>query len=230
MRKPQFSIVVPALNEAEHIGACLRRIRTSCPDGEIIVVDGGSSDNTVSIAASENVIVCHSSPCRGIQCNAGARRASGEILLFLHADTLLPYHAFRLLRRYFDDPHVKVGTFRLAFDKHHWMLKFYGLFTRFDSMFTTFGDQCIVVRRSFFRECGEFPDWPLFEDVRFLQISRTRTKVHCFPAAVTTSARRFVSNGLIGQQVYSAWLFLLFLLGTPPVTLAQKYQHRANST
>ena len=223
MSKPIFSIVIPTLNEAGNLRRCLVSIRVQLPDAEIIVVDGGSDDETVSIALSESVLVCNSSPGRGTQCNVGAAHAAGDVLLFLHGDTSLPENGFEILNQYFENSQVQVGTFRLGFDWSHWILKGYAQFTRFDSMFTKFGDQCIVVRSSFFRECGGFPDWPLFEDVDFLRKARRRTKVHCFPAAVITSARRYVNKGLIRQQIMSAWLLFLFLLGSSPEKLASKY-------
>lgn len=223
MRKPVFSIVIPTLNEAKNLRRCLDGIRVKLTDVEIIVVDGGSDDETVSIALSEGVVVYASGSGRGTQCNAGAVQASGDVLLFLHADTLLPRNGFEILNRYFENAQVQVGTFRLGFDWSHWILNVYTQFTRFDSLFTKFGDQCIVVRSSFFRECGGFPDWPLFEDVQFLRKARRRTKVYCFPAAVITSARRYVDNGLIWQQAISARLLFLFLLGIPPEKLARKY-------
>jgi rSAM/selenodomain-associated transferase 2 len=224
MRKTTFSVVIPTLNESENLRQCLNRIREQHPDVEIIVVDGGSDDETVTIAASENVAVYRSRCGRGTQCNVGAAHASGDVVLFLHADTLLPRNGFEILNQYFENPQVQVGTFRLGFDRPHWILKAYTQCTRFDSLFTTFGDRCIVARSSFFRKCGGFPDWPLFEDVRFLQRARARTKVYCFPGAVTTSARRFVNNGLIRQQAFNAWLLLLFLHGIPPEKLARKYE------
>ncbi len=176
------------------------------------------------MAESENVIVCRSEVGRGQQCNAGAAKSSGSILLFLHADTLLPSNAFELLEQYFHDKQVQVGTFRLGFDEPHSILKLYSFFTRFDSLFTRFGDQCIVVRKSFFTAIGGFPDWPLFEDVRLLQVAREHTRVYSFPAQVMTSARRFKRHGLIRQQLRNATLIIRYVLGAVPEELALRYE------
>ena len=163
-------------------------------------------------------------PCRGAQCNAGANQAKGGVLIFLHADTLLPTEAFNVLSNYFANHRLQIGTFRLAFDENDWLLRAYAAFTRFDSIFTSFGDKCIVVRKSFFEEIGGFPNWLLFEDVHLLRMARRRTKIFSFPATVTTSARRFLKVGTIRTQLINGWLILQYLLGVSPNKLAAQYE------
>lgn len=222
----KFSVIIPTFQEERTLRNCVQRIRLIEPKTEIIIADGGSSDATIDIAQCENTIVC-CSPCgRGRQLNAGARCSSGEILLFLHADTLLPLDAFDILREQFQNDATQVGTFRLAFDVKHPLLALYSFCSRFDSVFTRFGDQCIAVRRSFFRQVGGFPDWSLFEDVRFLQRARKRTRVHSFRSEVTTSARRFVAHGILHQQVRNGICMFEYLLGIPPERLASQYEER----
>ncbi|MBI4547418.1 MAG: TIGR04283 family arsenosugar biosynthesis glycosyltransferase [Ignavibacteriae bacterium] len=223
----KFSVIIPTYQETQHLRQCIRRVRDTDPDVEIIIADGGSTDNTVEIAKDEHVSVCHSLLGRGLQCNAGAVNASGNILLFLHADTFLPLNAFEVLRSCFDDERVQVGTFRLAFDVSRLLLRFYSFFTRFDSIFTRFGDQCIVVRKSFYETIGGFPDWPLFEDVRLLHLARERTTIQSFPAIVTTSARRFLKRGIIRQQLRNGWYIIQYLMGESPERLARKYNGQA---
>jgi len=218
-----FSVIIPARNEEERIETTIRSVRKIRPDAQIIVCDGDSTDRTVERALAMNVTIVRSKCGRGIQCNEGARKAAGGILLFLHADSVLPQNAFPLLDQFFSDVRVQVGTFRLQFDTPHWLLKTYALFTRFDSLFTRYGDQCIVVRRSFFDELGGFPDWPLFEDVHFLQSARRRTKIISFPSSVITSARRFQRLGVLRTQWINVCLFSRFLLKTPPDKLAKIY-------
>lgn len=219
-----FSVIIPTLNEERQIRDCIAHVRAADPCVELIVADGGSDDNTARVAVEEEVVLCYAERGRGIQCNAGAAIASGDIFLFLHADTLLPANAFQLLSNFFRDSRVQIGTFRLRFDERQWLLDFYARFSCFDSLFTTFGDQCIVVRRSFFQALGRFPPWPLFEDVKFLQAARKKTRVHSFPATVTTSARRYREGGIIKQQLRNAWYVGLYLLGVPPQQLADKYE------
>jgi rSAM/selenodomain-associated transferase 2/rSAM/selenodomain-associated transferase 1 len=222
-RHSEFSVVIPTLNEEESIGDCVARIRAIDPDVEVIIADGGSADETIRIAARKGVAVCSSGLGRGRQLNAGAALASGSVVLFLHADTRLPSDTFHVLREYFRDDCVQIGMFRLAFDSTNWLLNLSARFTRYDSILTSFGDQCIVMRKSFFDTLGGFPEWPLFEDVHLLRRARKRTRVRSFPATVTTSPRRFVQNGYARQFLLDAWYMLQYLWGVSPERIAAKY-------
>jgi len=222
-----FSVIVPTLNEEKLIGTCVRGLRQLDPDVEIIVADGKSDDKTAHVAGKLGVIVVSSEAGRGYQCNAGAACASGDILLFLHADTKLPPRAFVQLRAFFQDDKVNVGVFRLALDVKHPLLNFYAMCNRFDSVLTRFGDQGIVIRTSFFHALGGFPNWPLYEDVRLLQKARKRSHIYLFPGTAVTSARRFVENGILVQCCRDMWYMLSYLLGVSPSRLAAKYHHIA---
>lgn len=220
----RFSVIIPTLNEADVIQEQVGRVLALEPGTEVIVADGGSEDATVSLATAAGASMVRCGRGRGIQLNAGAARAMGDVLLFLHADTQLPANAFHLLRGRFAGGEVQIGTFRLAFDEDHWLFAVYAFFSRFDSVLTTFGDQCIVVRHSFFEALGGFPEWPLFEDVALLQKARRRTRVHCFPAAVVTSARRFEGGGVVRQSLRNGWYVLRYFLGASPWDLAASYE------
>ena len=220
----RFTVVIPTLNEEGIIGEQVGRVQALEPGVEVIVADGGSEDATGSRAAAAGASVVQGARGRGSQLNAGAAQATGDVLLFLHADTRLPAGTFALLRGRFAGEGIQIGTFRLAFDRKHWLLAVYTFFSRFDSVFTTFGDQCIVVRRSFFEALGGFPEWPLFEDVALLQKARRRTRVHSFPAAVVTSARRFEQEGIVRQSLRNGWYVLQYLWGASPWELAAKYE------
>jgi rSAM/selenodomain-associated transferase 2 len=219
----KFSVIIPTLNEAKFIQPTIQRIRDLDQSVQIIIADGESSDDTVQICRKAKLEIVFSKQGRGSQCNAGAQKASGDVLLFLHADTLLPQNAFQLLSHYFSNEQINIGTFLLSFDSPNPMLRFYCMFTKFDSMFTRFGDQCIVIRKSFFDELGGFPDWPLFEDVHLLRLARHRMPIISFPSSVITSARRFKTRGIIRTQIFNGLLLLLYLIGVPPVHLAKWY-------
>lgn len=221
-----YSVVIPALNEERCIGTCIQSASTTACDTEVIVADGGSTDATARIARDAGARVVSSFRGRGRQCNTGAAAATGEVLLFLHADTQLPPDWQAVLDRAFARPQVCIGTFRLHFEPATPLLNFYSTFTRFDSLFTRFGDQCIVVRRSLFEALGRFPEWPLFEDVHFLRLARRRTRIYSFPAAVTTSARRFLRHGPVRQQFHNTLLILRYLCGTPAHVLAHSYDRQ----
>jgi rSAM/selenodomain-associated transferase 2 len=222
--KPSFSVIIPVLNEERRIGACIENIRVLSPRAQIIVVDGLSRDKTAEIAQNLGVLVCSSDPGRGTQSNQGAKRAKGEILVFLHVDTKLPEGSFDFLKERFADPKLQIGTFRMRFDRDHWFLGLCGFMTQFDSVWTRFGDQCIVVRKSFFEEISGFPDWPLFEDVEFLRRARRKTSIGSFPLQVVTSARRFEKNGILRQQMFNGLLLMQFLTGADVGKLAERYR------
>lgn len=226
----KFSVIIPTYNEEASLRFCVERIRQLDNDVEIIVADGGSYDNTVALAQELGVTLCRTDKGRGRQYNTAVTLAHGDVLLFLHADTLLPENAFELLQQYFNDASVNVGTFRLSFDVNHWLLNTYSWFTRFDSVFTRFGDQCIVVRKSFFEALGGFADLPIIEDVEFLQRARKRTTIYSFPAAVVTSARRFLRNGIVRQQLRNGFYLLLYFLGVSSASLARRYEKKSPST
>ncbi len=219
-----ISVVVPTLDEAERIVGTLAAVRAALPRANVVVADGGSRDGTATLAVHAGARVVPCSRGRGVQCAAGAAHARSDLLLFLHADTFLPPNAATVLAHAFARPEVQIGTFRLSFDDGSRFLRACAWFTRFDSVFTRFGDQGIAVRRSFYEQLGGFPPWPLFEDVELLRRARRRTRVWSFPACVTTSARRFQRRGAIRQQLQNTKLLLRFLAGASPERLAAEYR------
>jgi len=224
----KFSIIIPIYNEEPNINFYLNNIQHLHQNVEIIAVDGGSQDRSYDLAKSLGIPVYKSKKGRGYQLNEGANKATGDILIFLHLDTILPKDCFFELNRFFDNQEVKVGKFRMAFDSNHLILKIYGFFTRFDSIFTSFGDQGIVVRKEFFNKMGCFPEWPLFEDVHFLRNARKRTKIHSFSGSVVTSARRFIEHGIIRQQFKNGLLIFKYLIGISPQKLYKGYYTNSN--
>lgn len=219
----KISVIIPALNEERNLSRCLQNVRMVLPGAEIIVCDGGSADKTCGIARDHGALVCSAPKGRGLQLNAGAKPAQGDIFLFLHADTLLPPDASRQITDLFRGPHIQIATFRMRFDENHWLLGIYSYFTRFDSILTSFGDQGVVIRKDFFAALGGFPDWPLFEDVRLLHLARRKARVYSIPSRVTTSARRFRQRGFLRHQFRNGWYILQYLCGVSPHRLALTY-------
>jgi rSAM/selenodomain-associated transferase 2 len=218
----RVSVVIPALNEAENIVPCLRSVQRQYGVHEIIVADGGSMDGTPQLAAPWARVI--SAPRgRARQMNAGARLTSGDVLLFLHSDSRLPADALVRLREALTDPCVAGGTFTLQFDAEHFLLRCYSFCTRFRFRWFHFGDQGIFVWRTAFQKLGGFAEMPFLEDVDFLRRLRQAGRVALASTAVTTSARRFLQNGIVRQQLLNIALVSAFLLGARPEALAKFY-------
>ena len=225
-----ISTIIPALNETKTLGGCISSINSIGQDVEIIVADGGSTDGTVDLAERLGAKVTHSEPCRGLQCNRGAAIANGELLVFLHADASVAPGAFERLSGIFANGDVKIGNFRIRYDTDHWLLKMLSFLSCFDVGLFRFGDQGIIVRRSLFDELGGFPEWSLFEDMEFIRKAREKAKIYRFPISLTTSARRFLQNGIIRQQMINTFYTIQYLLGKPTTSLSEKYYRRPVSS
>jgi len=229
--RPRLSVVIPTRRLDRALVGRIERLRARLPEAEILVVEPaglarpGAADHGGGAATGVGGFRLLEAPLgRGPQCNGGARAARGELLFFLHDDTELPEGAAGLIASAFADPAVGAACFRLRFDSPRLLLRLYAFFSWFDSLFTTFGDQGILMRRSLFDQVGGFPDWPLFEDVELCRRLRRLVRIRKLPAAVTTSAVRFERNGAVRQQLINGWLMLRFLLGASPASLARAYE------
>ena len=221
---PSLTIIIPTLNEAAWIAQCIDNTSTCLPHAKLLIVDGGSDDETIKIAEQRGISVIRSGKGRGLQLHTAAQQADSELLLFLHADTQLPSNAAPVLADCFSVPENLIATFRLSFDQSSWFLRACAWLTRFDTVFTSFGDQGIAITRDFYHQIGGFPTWPLFEDVELLRNARRRTSVRSLPAAVSTSSRRFLKRGVVRQQWLNTHLLCRFLLGASPEKLATQYR------
>jgi rSAM/selenodomain-associated transferase 2 len=223
-----LTVVVPTLNEASALPATLATIRAALPAAALTVCDGGSIDGTPALAAAGGAQVLAAPRGRGRQLAAGAAATDSTWLLFLHADTRLPPDTADALAAFAAAGGPPVATFGLRFDGGGRFLAACAWAARFDSVFTRFGDQGIVVSRAAYEELGGFPPWPLFEDVEFLRRARRRYgRVAALPVAVTTSARRFHREPW-RQQARNASLLIRFLLGASPEKLALRYAPAAS--
>jgi rSAM/selenodomain-associated transferase 2 len=220
----RISVIVPVFNEEKNIAVTLAELQRLKPD-EMILVDGGSSDATREICQHFGVELYLSRPGRATQMNVGAQRATGDVLLFLHADTRLPTSAFDDIRAALQDRKVLGGRFDLQLDNPRPMLKLVGFMISLRSRLSKVGtgDQAIFVRREIFRELGGYPDLPLMEDVAFSRALKRHGAVACLRSRVVSSARRWEMDG-IWRTILKMWtLKTLYLLGISPVRLKRYY-------
>lgn len=219
-----LSIVIPTLNEEAHLGKTLERIG-QMSDGEVIVIDGGSQDNTVPIAEEWGAKVIRARPNRGEQMNRGVREASGDILLFLHADTLLPEDYPRLIREAMTEPGVVGGAFAWKVEPSTPILRYLernvAWRTRIFRM--PYGDQAYFVRTAVFREMGGYADIPLMEDVEFIRRLRKIGRLVFIPKPVVTSPRRYEKLGPVRTALRNKLTLFGYYLGIPPDRLAKFY-------
>jgi rSAM/selenodomain-associated transferase 2 len=221
-----ISIVVPALNEAEGLGGFLDSLESQPEDREVIVSDGGSRDGTAEIAEGRARLVT-APPGRASQMNAGAAAAKGEIILFLHCDTLLPPGALALIEEAMRDPGAAGGGFTHRFDRDDRFSRFISLSANIRSRVWKlfFGDQAIFVRRDVFEKMGGFPALPLFEDWDFSARLRGEGNIVLIEQPITTSGRRIEVWGK-WRCFYIWWgLSILYALGVSPERLAWFYGH-----
>lgn len=212
----QLSVIVPALNEALVLPATLGAVRQACPGAEVIVVDGGSADQTVAVAGGCGVRVVRAERGRGRQQNAGAAACHGDTLLFVHADTRLPIGAGAAIAQALRNTRVVGGNFRLAFDPPETGNRLFAWAYNFRARRWRhyYGDSCLWVRRSVFESLGGFREGMLMEDWEWVQRleARCRAQNECtvwLPLTVTTSARRF--EGRKRWRYLWLWAYLHFL-------------------
>jgi rSAM/selenodomain-associated transferase 2 len=192
-----ISIIIPALNEARALPATLTALSLQVGEFETIVVDGGSEDGTISVAESfQNVRVLRSARGRAEQMNAGAAVAQGEILLFLHADTLLPAGAMAELNQLEGDGECHAGGFYHRFSGTHWTLRVVSWLhnRRCELTGIFYGDQAMFVRRSLFDELAGFPAGNL-EDIILSERIRARCTPRLLKTRVITDSRKFEQMG-----------------------------------
>ena len=219
-----LSVIVPTLDEAPVIAATLAAARAS-PSAELLVVDGGSRDETVRIARSLADRVLAAPRGRAAQMNAGAAAAAGDVLLFVHADTRLPHGYADAIAAALSDPAVLSGRFDLCLDApgvaYRALERAISLRSRLTGVAT--GDQAMFVRRAAFERVGGFPLLPLMEDVALARILKRAGGVACLRDIVLTSARRWQRRGLVRTVLLMWALRLAYYAGVSPARLARAY-------
>jgi rSAM/selenodomain-associated transferase 2 len=221
-----ISIIIPTLNEESNIKAVINSIQSH--NIEIIVVDGGSEDKTLLIAKSLDVKVVVSSPGRANQMNTGAMVASGEILLFLHADTRLPIRFDEMVRRTLAKPGIVAGAFALQIDAPDWGLRLveFGVKWRSHLWQMPYGDQAIFLTKDVFQKVGNFPQIPIMEDFELMRKLKSLGKIYLLPTPVITSPRRWLKKGILQTTILNQIIVIAYLLGVSPNRICNWYRQK----
>ena len=223
---PSLSIVIPVLNESAGVVAFLNALATyRARSAEVIVVDGGSSDDTVSRAKPLADFVLSSARGRAMQMNAGAAIARGDVILFLHADTRLPPDFDKLIHEGLARSQHAWGRFDVAIEGSHPLLPIVGTSMNVRSRLTAIatGDQAMFVTREAFDAVGGFPEIALMEDVALSRRLKGVSRPLCLRARVTTSGRRWESRGVVRTILLMWRLRLAYFFGASPDDLARRY-------
>lgn len=222
----RVSVIVPALNEEAQLPHTLAHVRLAAGD-ELIVVDGGSTDRTVALAQQYTPQVLVSPPGRAVQMNYGARHATGDILVFLHADTVLPPDGLDAVRAALRTGAVG-GAFRLVITPATLALRLVAWGTNIRSRVghLPYGDQALFMPRDVFEALGGYEPVSFMEDVRLVQALRHKGRLVLLPQAVQTSGRRWQRDGVLYTTIRNTLLITLYLWGVAPEKLQAWYKPR----
>jgi rSAM/selenodomain-associated transferase 2 len=231
---PLVTVVIPVLDDTTALTSLLPTLPVD-PSVQIVVVDGGDGHDNPSDTLRERhpeVEWIRSARGRGVQMNAGAKRARGRWLVFLHADTRLGAGWLDLLRRLDEQPSIVGGSFRFALDSAarwaRWIER--GVRLRVRLFDLAYGDQALFARRDVFEELRGYTELPLMEDVDFIRRLRRRGRLEHADVPALTSARRWERDGWIRRTVENVALILLFLAGWSPAWLARRYHRQTDSS
>jgi rSAM/selenodomain-associated transferase 2 len=224
----RLSIIMPVLDEGERIAGALDALADLRALGvEVIVVDGGSQDATVQRARLRADHVLSAPRGRAAQMNAGAAKAAGNVLLFLHADTRLPREAERLVLDGLARSGRDWGRFDVTIDGRHPLLRLVAVTMNLRSRMTAIatGDQAIFVKRDVFRAGGGYPEIPLMEDIALSRMLKRTSRPLCIRERATTSGRRWETHGVL-RTMFLMWrLRLAYFFGADPARLARRYRY-----
>jgi rSAM/selenodomain-associated transferase 2/rSAM/selenodomain-associated transferase 1 len=226
-----ISIIIPALDEADNIVPVLSRLQRR--DGvEIIVVDGGSSDDTAKLAKSEGATVIPSLPSKARQMNAGAEAAAGNILLFLHADTQLPDNFDMPIIEALNRSGIAAGAFQLRIDSDTKGLRFIEWVAnrRSRHLQAPYGDQGLFMTKKLFDKIGGYPEMPIMEDFEVVRRLRREGRIAILDQFVLTSPRRWLNLGIFKTWIINQIIIAGYLIGVSPERLSSWYRREKGKT
>ncbi len=230
-KKIKVSVIIPTLNEELTIEKTLRFLISGSDMAEIIISDGGSSDDTVEIAKNfgasgdKGVRVTQSKKGRGSQMDKGAEIATGKLLLFLHSDTSLPPNWLDLIIAASEEDNVVGGAFTFKIDGigfKYWLLEKL-VKIRNSTLGLVYGDQAIFIKREVFAKIDGFRSLPLMEDVDCVKRLRQIGKFVVLKEAAVTSKRRWEKNGFLRNSLRNSFYILLYFIGVKPDRLYKQY-------
>ena len=226
-----ISVIIPTLNESDNIVATLNRVMTG-NNVEVIIVDGGSRDDTIDLAQSFGARVIRCEPSRSRQMNTGARAARGNILLFLHADTSLPDRYDVFVRRTLQMPDVVAGAFELRIDSPRSSLRVMEKVANLRSRYLhkPYGDQAYFLTARLFEELGAFPELPIMEDYALIRRLGKQGRIAIIPEPVFTSARRWLNFGIYKTWIVNQMIVAAYHIGISPQTIARWYKRERGIT
>lgn len=226
----RISVIIPTLNEAAHLRSTLLRLESQDVH-EIIVADGGSRDETIAIAEAMHAKVVQTKPARPVQLNAGADIATGDVLLFLHGDTLLPAEGIVAVRNAITNTACVGGAFRLRTDLRRfsmWLVEA-AINVRSRAFKWPYGDQGLFVRREVFEQLEGFRNLPIMEDLDFVSRLRRMGRLQILKQHVTTSGRRWAANGVWRTTLVNWTATAMHLFGRPHENIRGFYDRWSSS-
>ncbi len=223
-KNPFISVIIPVFNEEAGIEKTIERVKNK--DAEVVVVDGGSADGTITIAEKLRTKVIKSSKRRSIQMNTGALLSKGNNLLFLHADTMVPENYISLIFEALMDKKSVAGAFQFRTDMDNTIMRYLEYMVNLRSGFLKlpYGDQGIFISKADFVKAGGYPDVPVAEDIFFIRRVKKSAKVRIIPEYAITSSRRWKNHGFLKTTFVNAVIFFGCYLGIKPEKLYTIYK------
>lgn len=230
--KPKISVIIPVYNEEGNIRTVHAHIKAHAfryEDLEVLIIDGGSTDESRAAALKEELTVVSSPKGRAKQMNRGAALAQADILYFLHVDTFPPMHFDKTIRNAVRDGD-RAGCFRMRFDSDSRFLQFFAWFSRINHQVCRGGDQSLFITKPFFYKLGGFDEaYQVYEDAQFIKRIYKESPFRILPDTVTTSARKYREHGAVSLQYHFGMIHMKDWMGAGPEQLYRYYKKNIES-